>query len=246
MQSFRLGAGIRLKGALEEMQLAHSYQDIRWNWAARRRSPLTKWNYRHSAIFVHIPRTAGLSVYSAFDMERPYDTHAPIAAYRAADPALFQRAFKFAVVRNPWDRLVSGFHHLKAGPSEGKRWDEDDWWSRHYLTGVSTFQEFLRSLRNPSFRRNVRSWRHFVPQYRFLTAAHSELHVDELVRFEHLETGLDQAASKIGVTTSLKKLNGSNRLNYKVFYSSDDIEFVGRLYARDIELFSYTFDGSPP
>jgi hypothetical protein len=243
LQACRRSLALGAKALFEQWQLAHFYQDTRWRWAARRRSPLTEWNYRHNAIFVHIPKAAGLAIYKALGMERPYDTHAPVAAYRAADRQFFEAAFKFAVIRNPWDRLVSAFYFLRRGPDDGARWDEDKWWSDRYLSDVKTFRKFLRCLRSPKYRRVVLSWRHFVPQHRFVTTVGSGLAVDKLVRFECLDAEMHRVASQVGLTLALTTRNVSAHPDYKSLYTEDDIDFVSKLYAHDIAYFGYTFGG---
>jgi len=240
----RLYLGLTAKAAFERWHLAHFYHDSRWRLAARRRSPLTEWNYRHNAIFIHIPKAAGLAIYDAFGMERPYDTHAPVAAYLAADRQFFENAFKFAVVRNPWDRLVSAFYFLKHGSDDGKRTDEDKWWSDRYLSEVKTFRDFLWSLRSPKYRRIVLAWRHFVPQYRFVTSVGSGLALDKVVHFECLGAELHRVASQLGVTLALTARNASDHPDYTSLYTEDDIEFVSRLYAHDLAFFGYQFGGN--
>ena len=88
-------------------------------------------SHPHKTIFVHIPKTAGTSIEAVLgmhgakkdigvvpyfnqelDQERLYGRqlqHLTAQAIRAAlgNESLFRSYFKFAIVRNPWDRLVS-------------------------------------------------------------------------------------------------------------------------------------------
>lgn len=41
--------------------------------------------------------------------------HVPYLDYECANPRKFERFFKFAFVRNPWDRLVFTYFFLKNG-----------------------------------------------------------------------------------------------------------------------------------
>ena len=236
--------GAYLKGGLEVLGLGHHYHDAWWRRTARKNPTLTPWNYENQAIFVHIPKTAGLSIYTAFDMPMPHDTHAPVAAYQAADLNLFRNAFVFAVIRNPWDRLVSAFHYLKFQPAaaEDQRWDHDILWSQRYLSGIDTFRDFLQALRIPKFRRLVVTWRHFIPQHYFITEARTGITVKNLIRFEDLEHGLADVAAKIGLGIEIERRNASWRAIYQTYYNDDDRQFVAGLYAKDIALFGYTFE----
>jgi hypothetical protein len=233
-----------VKSHLEIFGLTHAYHNFWWRRAARRQPLLTDWNRKHNAVFVHVPKNAGLSTYKMFGMDKPHDTHSPVAGYIAADPAFFAGAVKFAIVRNPWDRLVSGFHYLKHKPvsTNARRWVEDELWADQYLSDIYSFDNFLYALRTPKYRRIVLTWRHFMPQNYFLTTGRSGILVDHLVRFEHLEAGLDAVAARIGVPISMVRLNHSGRAPYAEYYRDpDDIALVGKMYARDIELFGYSF-----
>ena len=138
------------KGYSEPLGLGHAYHDAWWRMTAYKKTPLTQWNYEHQAIFVHVPKTAGLSIYEMLGMD-PVRYACPRRGLSASGPGLFEKAFKFAVVRNPWDRLVFAFHHLKYGPPYRRMpWDEDRWWAERYLSEINSFAEFLRALRTSS------------------------------------------------------------------------------------------------
>jgi Sulfotransferase family len=78
-------------------------------------------------IFIHIPRTAGISLTSALSVfadgdnldfsqvtwepEYPHFTAVEIARIVGEDR--FQKFYKFAIVRNPWERMVSRYFYLK-------------------------------------------------------------------------------------------------------------------------------------
>ncbi len=232
-----------MKGYLELLGLGHSYHDYWWRRNARAHSPLTSWNYDRKVIFVHIPKTAGLSIYEMFGMDYPPDTHAPVAGYQQADAALFRNAYKFSVVRNPWDRLVSAFHYLKhqSASLNEKKWREDEAWAERYLAKLNCFSDFMRALQTPDFRRQILTWRHFIPQHYFLTCGGSEILVDQLVYFEDLQNGLEDVAKKIDVPLKSVHRNASTRSGYQQYYTEADAELVASIYARDIELFSYVF-----
>ena len=96
-------------------------------------------SHRYNFLFVHIAKTGGTSVRDALDRLRWQDPkyypmwlcsrlsalfnhelacklprHAKaIAAQEMLPRELYQRLFKFAFVRNPWDLQVSSYHHLQ-------------------------------------------------------------------------------------------------------------------------------------
>lgn len=75
-------------------------------------------HYRY--LFIHITKTAGTSVAISLFGELPY--HYTAVQYRVIyGRKTFNRYFKFAFVRNPWDRLYSAYSFLKNGG-----WNNED------------------------------------------------------------------------------------------------------------------------
>jgi hypothetical protein len=84
-------------------------------------------NHRYRCIFVHIPKTAGKSINRFFGME--WQKHKDLSRYAGElQPQLFSSYFKFAIVRNPWDRILSdyNFQNKKNAPSNEELFDLDD------------------------------------------------------------------------------------------------------------------------
>src|SRR5580704_16817340 len=122
-----------------------------WQSLVRKSSVYSKWNIRHAAVFIHAPKTAGFAVYAKFGIDTiPNGPDIPAYAYQWSDPDFFDRAFKFCVVRNPWDRLVSAFHFLKNSP-----WPDDQVWAARHLSHLTSFPAFLWALEEPLFRHVV-------------------------------------------------------------------------------------------
>ncbi|MFL6735495.1 MAG: sulfotransferase family 2 domain-containing protein [Sphingomonas sp.] len=134
----------------------------------------------------------------------------------------FDGFFKFAFVRNPFDRFVS------------------------YCSFMTRFQgEFLAApgrvmahfLQNPP-RQHVLFW----PQHSFLADPDGELLTDYVGRVEDMQQCYDEIAHRIGIPSAqLAKVNSSKRGDYRSYYTPPLVDGVARLYARDLELFGYEF-----
>jgi len=225
---------LQLLGMLETYHLGW------WENQLRRRSVLTSWNHRRAAIFVHIPKTAGTTILDALGAEPVFDTHAPAITYRAADPMLFARAFKFAIIRNPWDRFASTFHFL----TKGTDWPMQQEWAERHI-GDLDFAGFVAKLRNPLFRQVVLSERFFWPQSFWIDDRDGSQLVDELFRFEDLGSVLPTIASRLGINlpATIPTHRATARAGSTALYASREmIDLVGGLYARDIERFGYQFE----
>ena len=84
-------------------------------------------NHQYCCIFVHIPKTAGKSINRFFGME--WQKHKDLSRYaQELPPQLFSSYFKFAIVRNPWDRILSdyNFQNKKNAPANEKLFTLDD------------------------------------------------------------------------------------------------------------------------
>lgn len=88
------------------------------------KSPYNEVEKEKEIIFIHVPKCAGRSVRKAVGL--PRDGHDRALWYKFHDPEKFRRYFKFTVVRNPWDRLVSAYFYLRQdrGHETTKKWVE--------------------------------------------------------------------------------------------------------------------------
>ncbi len=69
----------------------------------------------------------------------------------------YNQYFSFTFIRNPWDRLASACHFLKAGGFN----EADRRRAGEHLSDHDDFRSFVRNWITSD---NVRSWVHFIPQ----------------------------------------------------------------------------------
>jgi hypothetical protein len=193
---------------------------------------------RHGCIFVHVPKTAGLSVQTGLFGRSRTSGHLALGIYEAVLPrARYRRFLKVAFVRNPWDRLVSAYEFLRAGGLTAR----DREWADVHLSRFDSFPDFVHSWVN---RRNV--WReiHFVPQHA-LVALRGRNGLDLTLRFEHLERDYAMVAARLGVDGELASLNRTpvRERDYRSYYDRETAAKVGAVYREDVELLGYSFDG---
>jgi len=185
---------------------------------------------RHRCIFIHVPKTAGSSVADAL-FHAP-SRHVPYTEYLRANPRKFRSYFKFAFVRNPWDRLVSTWSFLRSGGMN----ERDRAWASEHLARYMDFRTFVC---DGLCRPEVLSWVHFRPQSDFICAADGVAMVDFVGRFERLQDDFAVVAARLGMDTSLEPSNTSHHEPFERYYSEETAEVVGRVYARDAETFGY-------
>lgn len=212
----------------------------------------------HRTIFVHIPKTAGTSVEAVLGMHgqksdigiRPYFTqeidrehlygrdlqHMTAAALQDAlrQDGVFERYFKFAVVRNPWDRLVSVF-----------AWTDQKWAKGQELTDVE-FESSVRQLHGMvaiarSSGQALRVGPHLRPQVHFLVGRDRKLLVDFIARHETLPADWEHIRRRIGIDAELPLRMRSHHRPYQSYYNDTTRAMVDQIYAEDIAAFRYEF-----
>lgn len=157
------------------------------------------------------------------DLARLGHGHLTLAQVRPyLPPEMFDSAFKFAFVRNPFDRFISYCAFVTRDTGEFER----------------DPQAVMRDiLANPPSDHIL-----FHPQHSFITDASGAMLADTVGRVEEMQASYDAIAARIGIpSATLDKVNASNRRDYRDYFDPPLIDGVASYYARDLELFGYEF-----
>lgn len=189
---------------------------------------------RYQCLFIHITKSAGTSVAKSLFGELPY--HYTAIQYRVIfGRKAFDDYFKFAFVRNPWDRLYSAYCYLKGGGWE----DADRAWFQDNISQLSDFNSFVLDWLKPE---RLCSHLHLRPQSDFICDRKHKPLIDYLGYFETLPQDFSLVSRKIGTKSQLAHVNASKRADYRDIYTLAAIDKVLTLYRQDIENFGYRFD----
>lgn len=191
----------------------------------------------YKCLFIHIPRTGGVSVSRSLFGNVPLwhiSCHDIKKIFGERD---FNSYFKFTFVRNPWDRVVSAFFYFKAGG----RMESDKKWAEKNLIQYNDFSTFVRDWINP-----VRIYKkaHFIPQYKFICEKDDPPQIDFIGHFESLQRDFNFIKGRLGIDTELQHLNPSKRTDYKKYYTEETKGIIAHIYHRDLEIFGYDFENS--
>lgn len=192
--------------------------------------------HQHKCMFVHIPKCAGISV--GQNLFGRCVTHSAITDYQimfGVQP--FMNYFKFTIVRNPWDRLVSAFHFAKAGGFD----KQDTVWANKYLSRFDTFHEFVLYLDG---HRELLRWHLIAPQYLWLTTPSGRHPLDYIGKMESLDSSIGLIRHELNLPAGIiTKMNASSRgRGYGVYYTDVTRRIVADIYKKDIKLLGYKFD----
>jgi hypothetical protein len=200
----------------------------------------------HKFIFVAIPKTGTHSVRQALrqhlgprdmeqvglfvkrefpiaDLAQLQHGHLSLQQVRPYFPSEeFKASFKFAFVRNPFDRFISYCAFMTRAEGQFER-------NPHAV--------MRRFIDNPPPRHVL-----FQGQHSFVTDETGALLSDYIGRVEEMQASYDEICGRIGIPSGkLEKVNPSKRNEYRQYYDEELIDGVAKLYARDLELFGYEF-----
>lgn len=178
---------------------------------------------RRDSIFIHIPKTGGISIknylrnYLFLDSLRK--SHAPYKDYVATLGSSIVDYYSFAFVRNPWDRLVSSFFFLQEYRNQCD----------------FSFSFFVKSSLKHSRAHNP----YYFPQTDFLQPASG---ISFIGRFEQFARDFEIVCNHLNVDyQELPISNPSNHEHYTHYYDNETRDIVARIYFRDIKSFGYEF-----
>ena len=196
-------------------------------------------------LFVHVSRTGGTSIEACLreafpDARQIMGQHDFLADARPVLGAAFGDTFKFAFVRNPWDRLVS-WYALIAKATAGRGADpkaladpETPHWHQ--------FDAFLDTWSRDVVEVNG-VLRPKLSQWAQLSDAEGVLLVDEVGRFERLAGDVVRLFGQMGSPVpELPQINTSSHLHYRHYYSDYGRELVSRVFHEDVEHFGYLYE----
>jgi hypothetical protein len=210
-------------------------------------------SYSHHFIFIHVPKTAGLSLVTAL---APYThdssgywmnslldkigihvnhwTHYRNKRFRPHTSArqvqrqlprdVFDNMFKFGFVRNPWERVISYYHYVLRHPNH----------KRHKrarsLGGVDSFVQWACAAGK------------MYSQADMLVDDQDNLLVDYVGRFESLSDDFQRVCDRLQISVTLPHVNKSNYGDYRSYYNPRTRQVVAETCRKDIEFFGYSFD----
>lgn len=215
-------------------------------------------------IFIHIPKNAGMTVRHHESTSRPYiqpvtENMLPPDTVKAFRKAMTDNGFthplhynteharwrdlkpefktqkSFAILRNPWDRVVSRYFFAKKVIEVEKKHDNT-------LADVSSFEAFLEERHKDGnidylWNRAINGW---FPATEHVCDEEGNVRCD-ILRFEHLNKDVCNYL-KLSNMSRARNVTNLNKGTYKDMYNDKTIQIIADWYKDDIETFGFDFD----
>ena len=199
-------------------------------------------------LLIHIPKTGGTSLknilkssgkhfndveglgkylvsnFPDFYFDKGGFGHAPASHLREfLGDSAWNRLFKFAIIRNPWDRMVSAYSYMQQTPSN----------KRYMVMKEMNFTDFIRLFCEK------------LPNgiSHLFTDEAGKIILDKIYRLEDLDNQSSSIQQRCGVSKiiTLPHENKSDRQNYRSYYSDLDAERVLKACQLEISIGNYRF-----
>lgn len=206
--------------------------------------------HQHQAIFFHIPKTAGYAMEQYFSpVERDYRVFHEDCLFGLKDGLMTQHMpyrtmlkwvpqetmdayFKFAFVRNPWDRMLSAYFYLK----------------RLYDEKHGGFEPWLEVVCEQVKQGKYQPGSHYAPQMDYLWDEGRPV-LDFIGRYENIQADFQTVCEKLNLPFSpLPVLNksGLKTGHYSTHYTPKGIDLVAEAYSQEIDFLGYQFESNTP
>ena len=140
---------------------------------------------------------------------------------------IFSKYYRFSIVRNPYERLLSEYY-----------------WTPIYGIGYKTggskkvFLEYIEKIiKKSDFFSNIYN-DHFMPQYNYLFYK-GQLLINNIFKYESLDLAIPYLKKKFNIKRDFPVLNKRSESIQKEDWSLEEKELIYKLYEQDFILFNY-------
>ena len=204
-------------------------------------------SHEYKCIFIHIPKCGGTSIEDVIwpmprktedlwmgfinKIENKYQTGGlqHLKAWQIKKEVghdIFDHYFKFSFVRNPWDKVISQYTYVQH---------RQDILNYMGLKKGDSLKQYLSAIQK---KKHIQT----EQQHKFIMNEDGDLLVDFLGRLEQFESDAQTIFNQLDIhIDQIPHSKKSARKPYSEHYDQESKEIVANIYARDIEIFDYTF-----
>lgn len=185
----------------------------------------------HKSIFVHIPKTGGMSIQRwLLDNTDSYVTKASKHhSLKSLEEKYGKFDFSFTVVRNPWDWCVSWYFFRRDR-------------ALRRISNPKNKGKFSLEYNQKVLDDFEKGFDYFIETTVLKEQSLKTEGVNTVLKLESIETDIQIIRDKFNINAPLPYINKSNRsLDYKQYYNQKTKLIVANKFANDIHLFGYDF-----
>jgi len=190
---------------------------------------------------VHIPKTAGTTIKNIFKQNINFSC---CLDHTYAIENDLSNVFSFAIVRNPWDRLWSGYNFYRNG-SDYKQPNSSK------LINLP-FTDFIYTIYKNNLYNEYKSMRSnealiYHKQVNWILDKNGNQAIDHIGRFENIKdllSILEMKTGSAGIVDTFNKTHinkTKNKVHYTEVYTEETINLVGEMYSDDIKFLNYDY-----
>lgn len=201
----------------------------------RKKMPAAYVSDRYRAAYIPLPKVASSSVKLVLCQHGFRPVYGP-----SLDFSKF--GIRFAIVRNPWERLLSCyFDKIKNYGNQPQTNRKDGFYLpfKRYkdIYHDMPFDKFVKAVATiPDYEADV----HFQSQYIRLTDSEGQLIPNNILRFEQLSEGLQVVFKDLGLReVELPAKRKTKAVDYKQYYDEETMNLIRSRYREDLLHFGY-------
>ncbi len=217
-------------------------------------------NYSHpnggNIIWIRTPKCAGSSLKRIIRGNNIRTVNVPhekicvieggeISKFKKEYPEFFADAWKFAMVRNPWDRAVSGYFFAKKRKLLEREISFKDYikMSWQEMRNLKQKRSYWKKFRIPiGFLEKGAVYHHSRPLSVHLADENGKIdYINKIYKFEQLQECLKEICDMTNIKINFMHKNATNHKHYTEYYDDESKEIVAEKFRNDIVLFGYTF-----
>jgi hypothetical protein len=205
-------------------------------------------------IYIHIPKTGGNSIqniigkysqgrivskknhqdgderFEIINEKHKTHKHSPLFEYRQnVDKQIYRQLFKFATIRNPWERAVSYYFSPHRGVNSFDK---------------TKFVKLINKIRPAEYYLEDNYFIGFVNKVTDLNISlrNVKRNVDYIMKLENLDEDFKKICKEINIEyQTLPRKNSSSRKHYSYYYDNQTKRLVEYKFKKEIELGNYIF-----
>jgi Sulfotransferase family len=214
--------------------------------------------YKHKLVHIHIPKNAGTAIESYFhsigDMKwgpvswfgeaairgRWFEfQHLTMQELRDLSKNAFEQFRSFAVVRNPYFRIISDYlwrRRIKQQNTETT------------IQCFDTFNDFLKEIPvnintkweehiHGADKKRANTLIHVRPQHHYISDSKGKCLVGDVLKYERLSLDMTRLLKPYGISTDWVKSPVERSL--KEYYNRAQLELINEIYEKDFLYYSY-------